>query len=169
MFGDIAVKHMPMAAKRRPAKKENGIINNEEGNSIIPKIANTGSIITVFITPLVAPQRSSPAITSSMERGVAIMASKVFWKYIRTYEAKVHSKKDEFIIPTAIRAGAINLIYETPSIKSMEFPTPNPKAKRYKSGCMNEGMKFTINVFMNTSLLRNQTFHKLPVSFGTSK
>jgi hypothetical protein len=81
----------------------------------------------------------------------------------------VHSKKDEFIIPTAIRAGAINLIYETPSIKSMEFPTPNPKAKRYKSGCMNEGMKFTINVFMNTSLLRNQTFHKLLVSFGKSK
>jgi hypothetical protein len=73
------------------------------------------------------------------------------------------------MIPTAIRAGAINLIYETPSIRSMELPTPNPKAKRYKSGCMNEGMKFTTNVFMNTSLFRNHTFQKLLVSFGTSK
>jgi hypothetical protein len=81
----------------------------------------------------------------------------------------VHSKKDEFIIPTAIRAGAINLIYDTPSITSMELPTPNPKAKRYKSGCMNRGIKFTINVFMKTSLLRDQTFHKLPVSSGISK
>ena len=79
MLGDIAVKHMPMAAKRSPARKENGIIKNEEGKSIIPKIANIGSIIIVFITLFVAPQRSSPAITSSMERGVAIMASKVFW------------------------------------------------------------------------------------------
>lgn len=79
MLGDIAVKHIPMAAKRSPARKEKGIINNEEGKSIIPKIAKIGSIIIVFITLLVAPQRSSPAITSSMERGVAIMASKVFW------------------------------------------------------------------------------------------
>ena len=134
MLGVIAVKHMPMAAKRRPARKENGIIKNEEGKSIIPKIANMGSIIRVFITLLVAPQRSSPAITSSIERGVAIMASKVFWKYIRTYEPKVHSKKDASMIPKAIRAGAINLIYETPSITFMELPTPNPKAKRYKSG-----------------------------------
>ena len=103
------MKHIPMAAKRRPARKEKGMIQNEERNSISPKIAKTGSIITVFITLLVAPQSSSPAITSSMERGVAIMASNVFWKYIRTNEAKVHSKKDEFIIPIAIRAGAINL------------------------------------------------------------
>jgi len=79
MLGTIAVKHMPMAAKRSPARKENGIIRNEEGKSIIPKIANIGSIIKAFITLLVAPQRSSPAITSSIERGVAIMASKVFW------------------------------------------------------------------------------------------
>jgi hypothetical protein len=81
----------------------------------------------------------------------------------------VHSKKDESMIPKAIRAGAINLIYETPSMTFMELPTPNPKAKRYKSGCANEGMKFTRNVFMNTSLLRDQTFHKLLVSFGASK
>jgi hypothetical protein len=79
MLGDIAVKHMPMAAKRSPARKEKGIIKNEEGKSIIPKIVNIGSIIKVFITLFVAPQRSSPAITSSIERGVAIMASKVFW------------------------------------------------------------------------------------------
>jgi len=25
MFGDIAVKHMPIAAKRRPARKETGL------------------------------------------------------------------------------------------------------------------------------------------------
>lgn len=78
MFGDMAVKHMPMVAKRRPAIKENGITSSEEGNSMTPKAASTGSIITVFIVLRVAPQSSSPAITSSIEMGVAIMASKVF-------------------------------------------------------------------------------------------
>ena len=59
MLGDIAVKHMPIAEKRSPARKEKGIINNDEGKSIIPKIEKIGSIITAFITLFVAPQRSS--------------------------------------------------------------------------------------------------------------
>jgi GT2 family glycosyltransferase len=110
MLGEMAVKHMPMVAKRKPAIKENGIISRDEGNSRIPKAASTGSIKIVFIILRVAPHRISPVITSSIVRGVAIMASKVFWKYIRTNEAKVHSKKDVFMIVTAIRAGAMNLI-----------------------------------------------------------
>lgn len=105
----MAVKHMPIAAKRKPARKENGITSRDEGNSISPRAASTGSIITVLIMLRVAPQRISPVITSSIVRGVAIMASKVFWKYIRTNEAKVHSKNEEFMMATAIRAGAMNL------------------------------------------------------------
>lgn len=169
MFGEIAVKHMPIVAKRKPARNENGIISREEGNSMSPKAASTGNVITVFIVLRVAPQRSSPVITSSIVRGVAIMASKVFWKYMRTNEAKVHSKNAEFMIAIAIRAGAINLAYDMPSIWFMKTPTPNPREKRYNRGCKKLGRKFTIYVFMNTSLFRSQTFQVLPVSLGISK
>lgn len=79
MLGDIAVKHIPMLAKRAPAKNEKGIMSNEYRKSIIPKAAITTSIIVAFIKLRVAPHRISPAITSSILRGVAIMASKVFW------------------------------------------------------------------------------------------
>ncbi len=78
MFGEMAVKHMPIVAKRKPARNENGIISREEGNSMSPKAASTGRVIIVLIVLFVAPQRSSPVITSSIVRGVAMMASKVF-------------------------------------------------------------------------------------------
>ena len=56
----------------------------------------------------VAPHSSSPATTSSTLTGVATMASKVFWKYMRTNDAKVHSKKEPFMIAIATSAGAMN-------------------------------------------------------------
>jgi hypothetical protein len=74
----MAVKHMPMVAKRKPAMKEKGIISSEWGSLMSPKAAITVSIIVAYIRLRVAPQRGSPVITSSMLRGVAIMASTVF-------------------------------------------------------------------------------------------
>ena len=44
-----------------------------------PNATSTGSMIATEITLRVAPQRISPAITSSIESGVAIIASKLFW------------------------------------------------------------------------------------------
>ena len=79
MFGVNAVKHIPIQAKSKPAKKAKGIISRAYFRSINPKAAITGTITKAFIVLRVAPQNNSPAITSSIMRGVAIMASNVFW------------------------------------------------------------------------------------------
>ena len=97
MFGATAVKHMAMEANIKPPKKAIGITNRNRGLVIKPKAATTANTIVALIVARVAPQRSSPATTSSTLTGVATMASKVFWKYIRTNEAKVHSKKEPFM------------------------------------------------------------------------
>lgn len=108
MFGAAAVKHMAIELNIRPPKKASGIAKRNSGLEIKPKIATTASTIVEFMVALVAPQRSSPATTSSTLIGVATMASNVFWKYMRTKEAKVHSKNAPFMIAIAISAGAIN-------------------------------------------------------------
>jgi hypothetical protein len=77
-----------------------------------PKAATTAKTIVVLNVALVAPQSSSPATTSSTLTGVATIASKVFWKYIRTNEAKVHSKKEPFMIEIETNAGAIKAMYD---------------------------------------------------------
>ena len=78
MLGVIAVKHMPIVAKRKPAINENGITNRAEGSSTSPKAAITINTMVAEKRLRVAPQRSSPVITSSMLKGVEIIASKVF-------------------------------------------------------------------------------------------
>ena len=45
MLGLIAVKHMPIVAKRKPAMKEKGIISRPDGSSMRPKAAITISTI----------------------------------------------------------------------------------------------------------------------------
>ena len=102
---------MAMAPNINPPK--NAIIGTSRnmGLEIKPKIAITTSTIVAFIVERVAPQSSSPAMTSSTLTGVATMASKVFWKYILTKDAKVHSKNEPFIIAIATNAGAKKLIY----------------------------------------------------------
>lgn len=77
-MGEMAVKHIPMVAKRKPAKKAKGMIKSDEGSSIRPKAATTASMIDALIKLRVAPHSNSPVITSSILNGVAIMASKVF-------------------------------------------------------------------------------------------
>src|SRR3990172_6110236 len=109
MFGAMAVKHMAMLANMRPPTNERRITNGNNGLEIKPKAATTAKTMVELIVARVAPQTISPAITSSTLTGVAIMASKVFWKYIRTNEAKVHSKKDPVMTDMAMSAGAMNL------------------------------------------------------------
>src|SRR4030066_371251 len=106
MFGAMAVKHMAMLANMRPPTKDSRITKGTMGLEIKPKAATTANTMVELIVARVAPHKSSPAITSSTLTGVAIMASKVFWKYMRTNDAKVHSKKDPFITAIAISAGA---------------------------------------------------------------
>ena len=116
MFGAAAVKHMAMEENSKPAKKAiNGTsINSGEVTSGVavknPAPIMTANTIVALMVERVAPQSSSPATTSSTLTGVATMASKVFWKYIRTNEAKVHSKKDPFIMAIATSAGAMKLM-----------------------------------------------------------
>lgn len=112
IFGANEVKHIAMEANISPPKKAIGITNKNKGLEIRPKAATTANTMVVLIVALVAPQRSSPATTSSILMGVATMASKVFWKYILTKEANVHSKKEPFITEIATSAGAIKLIYD---------------------------------------------------------
>src|SRR5512136_2163568 len=110
MFGATAVKHMAIAENNKPPKKAikgTIIINGEVTSGIVVKrlaITMTPSTMVAFMVERVAPHSSSPATTSSTLTGVATMASKVFWKYMRTNEAKVHSKKEPFI--TAIATSA---------------------------------------------------------------
>ena len=110
MFGATEVKHIAIEANIKPPKNANGITSRNRGVEINPKAATTAKTIVVLIVALVAPQRSSPATTSSTLTGVATMASKVFWKYMRTKDAKVHSKNDPFITEIATSAGAIKLM-----------------------------------------------------------
>jgi hypothetical protein len=107
MFGAAAVKHIAMELNISPPKNASGITSRNSGLEIKPKAATTAKTMVELIVALVAPHRSSPATTSSTLTGVATMASKVFWKYMRTNEAKVHSKKEPFMIEIATKAGAM--------------------------------------------------------------
>ena len=91
IFGTIAVKHIAIAENRSPTRNDNGGINNKNGEGTTPKATITANTIVELMRLFVAPHSISPVMTSSMVTGVAIIASKVFWKYIRTNEAKVHS------------------------------------------------------------------------------
>jgi len=113
MFGAAAVKHIAMELNINPPKKARGTANRKRGvkiNGLMVKLTTpiTVSTIVALIVALVAPHNSSPATTSSTLTGVATMASKVFWKYMRTNDANVHSKKEPFIIAIAISAGEMN-------------------------------------------------------------
>ena len=109
MFGATEVKHIAMEANIKPPKNAMGITSRNKGLLIKPNAATTASTMVALNVALVAPQRSSPATTSSTLTGVATMASKVFWKYMRTNEAKVHSKNEPFITEIATSAGAMKL------------------------------------------------------------
>ena len=91
MFGTMAVKHMAMDENRSPTRNDTGIISRNSGDGTTPKAKITAKTIDELMRLLVAPHKISPVMTSSMLMGVAIIAPKVFWKYIRTNEAKVHS------------------------------------------------------------------------------
>ena len=91
MFGTMAVKHIPNEEKSSPTRNASGGISRSSGVGVTPKATITPNTIDELMRLFVAPHRISPVITSSIVTGVAIMASKVFWKYIRTKEAKVHS------------------------------------------------------------------------------
>ncbi len=91
MFGTMAVKHMATDENSSPTRKARGGISNKKGLGANPATNMTPNTIDELMRLLVAPHNISPAITSSMFTGVAIIASKVFWKYIRTKEPKVHS------------------------------------------------------------------------------
>ena len=116
MLGAAAVKHMAIELNMSPPKNEITGTSRNSGEVINglgvknPASAITESTIVEFMVALVAPQSSSPATTSSTETGVATMASKVFWKYMRTNEAKVHSKNEPFIIAIATSAGAMKFM-----------------------------------------------------------
>ena len=112
IFGATDVKHIAMDANINPPKNANGITSRNSGVEISPNAATTANTIVVLIVDLVAPQSISPATTSSTLTGVATMASKVFWKYMRTKDPKVHSKNEPFITEIATSAGAIKLIYD---------------------------------------------------------
>jgi len=104
------VKHMAMEANINPPRKASSGTKRNSGLEIKPKAAITTSTVVEFMVARVAPHKSSPAMTSSTLTGVAIMASKVFWKYMRTKEAKVHSKKAPFIMEIDTNAGAMKLM-----------------------------------------------------------
>ena len=123
MLGATAVKHIAMEANINPPK--NAITGTKKNSGLVikPKMAMMPSTIEAFIVERVAPQSNSPATTSSTLTGVATMASKVFWKYIRTNEAKVHSKNEPFITAIATRAGAIKFTYGCPFIFAPNRPS----------------------------------------------
>ena len=122
MFGATDVKHIAMEANINPPKKARGITSRNSGLETKPKAATTPNTMVVLMVARVAPQSSSPATTSSTLTGVATMASKVFWKYMRTNEAKVHSKKEPFITEIATSAGAIKAMYDCPWMLGMNPP-----------------------------------------------
>ncbi len=124
MLGATDVKHIAIEANIKPPKNANGITSRNSGLEIKPKAATTANTMVVLIVARVAPQRSSPATTSSTLTGVATMASKVFWKYMRTNDAKVHSKNEPFITEIATSAGAIKAMYDCPRILGINPPKP---------------------------------------------
>ena len=87
MLGTMAVKHMAMAANKNPTKNATSGTSKNKGELTKPAAVMTAKTMEEFIRLFVAPHRISPVMTSSMFTGVAIMASKVFWKYIRTKDA----------------------------------------------------------------------------------
>jgi hypothetical protein len=87
MFGTMAVKHIAIDEKSSPTRNESGGIRRRKGLGVRPAAKMTTNTIDELIRLFVAPHRISPAITSSIFIGVAMMASNVFWKYIRTKEA----------------------------------------------------------------------------------
>ena len=87
MFGTMAVKHMAMDANKNPTRKATKGMSKNRGEETNPATVMTAKTMEELIVLFVAPQRISPVMTSSMLTGVAIMALKVFWKYIRTKEA----------------------------------------------------------------------------------
>ena len=105
----MAVKHIAIDANINPPRKASSGTKRNSGLEINPKAAITASTVVEFIVARVAPHTSSPAITSSTLTGVAIMASNVFWKYMRTKEPKVHSKNEPFMTEIATNAGAMKL------------------------------------------------------------
>ena len=110
MFEATAVKHMAIEANISPPKKASKGTKRNSGLEIKPKAATTTKTVVEFMVARVAPHKSSPAMTSSTLTGVAMMASKVFWKYMRTKEAKVHSKKEPYMTEIATKAGAMKLM-----------------------------------------------------------
>ena len=106
ILGAAAVKHIAIEANIRPPAKANGIASRKRGLLIKPKAATTASTIVELMVARVAPHSNSPATTSSTLIGVATMASNVFWKYMRTNEANVHSKKEPFMTEIATKPGA---------------------------------------------------------------
>ena len=112
MFGATEVKHIAIEANISPPKKARGITSRNSGLEIKPKAATTAKTMVVLNVARVAPQSSSPATTSSTLMGVAMIASKVFWKYMRTKEAKVHSKNEPFMTEIATSAGAMKPMYD---------------------------------------------------------
>lgn len=79
MLGASDVKAMAMAENISPLKKATTGMNNASGLCTKPKAATTHRTMLEPIRLLVAPHSISPAITSSMLIGVAIIASNVFW------------------------------------------------------------------------------------------
>ena len=87
MFGTMAVKHMAMDENKNPTKKATSGTSKNKGEETKPAAVMTAKTMEELIRLFVAPHIISPVMTSSMFTGVATMASKVFWKYIRTKEA----------------------------------------------------------------------------------
>jgi len=106
----MAVKHIAIEANINPLRKAIKGTKRKSGLESKPKAAITTSAVVEFIAARVAPHTSSPAMTSSTLTGVAIMASNVFWKYIRTKEPYVHSKKLPYMMEIATKAGAMKLM-----------------------------------------------------------
>ena len=75
----MAVKHIAIAENKSPTKNAKGGMSKNNGLETSPKANTTPKTMVEFIRLLVAPQRSSPAITSSKLTGVAIIAPNVFW------------------------------------------------------------------------------------------
>jgi len=79
IFGTNAVVISPNEAKSSPPRIATGIITRPRGKGRRLKNPTMIDIIKAAMTDFVAPHSSSPAITSSGNKGVAMMASNVFW------------------------------------------------------------------------------------------
>ena len=74
----VPVKKSAMDPKAMTPTKAKGIMRRPPGYWTRPKRLITPCMMAVAMTDLVAPQMISAVMISSRERGVAIMASKVF-------------------------------------------------------------------------------------------